>query len=285
MKRTLIASGIPAINKRPLFVLHSYRTFQTIVAVKATSMKKYLSLYELLCKTFGIYLSLGAGNGFINLGSQDMDVSIDELGKHLIANDPEKTLSMHLNSLEVQDKLVSTFIKKFETLIPQQKKLPIMIDESQVAINLYKEHFSTTQTCGTGMSFDDIKIHADATYMNFVDFMNIHLQCPYGFAQLCIFKRLADLNTFEMDAITVRIVEPIPILTFKEYLKKAGPDLVCIVQSHTPNGIVEVPLFLQARLVKDSSGVTAKRTTDPHHFYSLGDKQTNLKKEVKRRSA
>uniref|UniRef100_U9SSI7 Uncharacterized protein n=1 Tax=Rhizophagus irregularis (strain DAOM 181602 / DAOM 197198 / MUCL 43194) TaxID=747089 RepID=U9SSI7_RHIID len=40
MKRTLIASGIPAINKRPLFVLHSYRTFQTIVAVKATSMKK-----------------------------------------------------------------------------------------------------------------------------------------------------------------------------------------------------------------------------------------------------
>ncbi|UZO14902.1 uncharacterized protein OCT59_006345 [Rhizophagus irregularis] len=86
-----------------------------------------------------------------------------------------------------------------------------------------------------------------------------------------------------MDAITVRIVEPIPILTFKEYLKKAGPDLVCIVQSHTPNGIVEVPLFLQARLVKDSSGVTAKRTTDPHHFYSLGDKQTNLKKEVKRR--
>lgn len=58
-----------------------------------------LSLYELLCKTFGIYLSLGAGNGFINLGSQDMDVSIDELGKHLIANDPEKTLSMHLNSL------------------------------------------------------------------------------------------------------------------------------------------------------------------------------------------
>ncbi|CAB4410010.1 unnamed protein product [Rhizophagus irregularis] len=77
------------------------------------------------------------------------------------------------------------------------------------------------------MSFDDIKIHAataiaksgDATYMNFVDFMNIHLQCPYGFAQLCSFKRLADLNTFEMDAITVRIVELIPILTFKEYLK------------------------------------------------------------------
>ncbi|PKY41995.1 hypothetical protein RhiirA4_455718 [Rhizophagus irregularis] len=91
MKRTLIASGIPAINKRPSFILHSLPNI--------SDNSGHLSLYELLCKSFGIYLSLSAGNGYKNLGSQDMDVSIDELGKHLIANDPEKTLSMHLNSL------------------------------------------------------------------------------------------------------------------------------------------------------------------------------------------
>ncbi|CAB4480116.1 unnamed protein product [Rhizophagus irregularis] len=137
------------------------------------------------------------------------------------------------------------------------------------------------------MSFDDIKIHAataiaksgDATYMNFVDFMNIHLQCPYGFAQLCSFKRLADLDTFEMNAITVRIVEPIPILTFKEYLKSILMNLRPVISKSKFSSLHHA----QARLVKDSSGVTAKRTTDPHLFYSLGDKQTNLKKEVKRR--
>lgn len=41
----------------------------------------------------------------------------------------------------------------------------------------------------------------------------------YEFAQLCNIKHLADLNTLEKDAITVRIAEPIPILAFREYLK------------------------------------------------------------------
>ncbi|CAB4492432.1 uncharacterized protein OCT59_024905 [Rhizophagus irregularis] len=50
---------------------------------------KTRSLYELLCKTFGIYISLSAGNGSKNLGSQDMDISIRELGRYLTANDPE----------------------------------------------------------------------------------------------------------------------------------------------------------------------------------------------------
>ncbi|GBC18275.2 hypothetical protein RIR_jg1746.t1 [Rhizophagus irregularis DAOM 181602=DAOM 197198] len=152
-----------------------------------------------------------------------------------------------------------------------------MIDESQVAINLYKEHFSTTQTCGQLRPFFTILLRTA-----------IHLQCPYGFAQLCIFKRLADLNTFEMDAITVRIVEPIPILTFKEYLKSflfepcLTIPLVELFNAKSSTLMIATRPYL-ARLVKDSSGVTAKRTTDPHHFYSLGDKQTNLKKEVKRR--
>ncbi|PKY18769.1 hypothetical protein RhiirB3_523013 [Rhizophagus irregularis] len=202
MKRTLIASGIPTINERPSFILHSLPNI--------SDNSGHLSLYELLCKTFGIYLSLSAGNGFINLGSQDMDVSIDELGKHLIANDPEKTLSMHLihscndswpiihfkqtfrfhnqdyyrNFTPKQWLLMQLSPRKIsgeDFWVPiHQKKLPIMIDESQVAIN-----FSTDKLClvpsGTGMSFDDIKIHAataiaksgDATYMNFVDFMNV----------------------------------------------------------------------------------------------------------------
>ncbi|CAB4492430.1 unnamed protein product [Rhizophagus irregularis] len=146
----------------------------------------------------------------------------------------------------------------------------------------------------------------------------------YGFAQLCSFKRLADLNTLQKDAITVQIAEPVPILAFREYIRKhpevfetkvgcqnidklnllsyeatirnfddrnsaifssngtmkdgfnlpaflnnpttaffmpekeAGPDLVCIVEFHTPNGIVEVPLFLQAKLVKDPPGDTGE---------------------------
>ena len=49
---------------------------------------KTRSLYELLCKTFGIYLSLGAGNGHKNLGSHDMDASTQEL-KEYLTNDPD----------------------------------------------------------------------------------------------------------------------------------------------------------------------------------------------------
>jgi hypothetical protein len=48
---------------------------------------------------------------------------------------------------EDQDKLINTFIAKFETLT-LQKKLPIVVDESQIAINKYKELFSTTQNDG-----------------------------------------------------------------------------------------------------------------------------------------
>ena len=50
---------------------------------------KTRSLYELLYKTFEIYLSLGAGNGFRNLGSHDMEKSKDELKKYL-TDDPEE---------------------------------------------------------------------------------------------------------------------------------------------------------------------------------------------------
>jgi hypothetical protein len=42
---------------------------------------KTRSLYELLCRTYGIYFSLNTGNGSKNnkLGSQDMDITIAEL--------------------------------------------------------------------------------------------------------------------------------------------------------------------------------------------------------------
>src|SRR5207253_10667720 len=88
---------------------------------------------------------------------------------------------------EDQYKLINTFTANFKTLTSQEK-LPIVIDESQVAIDTYKEHFSTTQTegqlrpffsillravlklntgnflclvlSGTGMSFDDINIYS-----------------------------------------------------------------------------------------------------------------------------
>jgi hypothetical protein len=64
--------------------------------------------------------------------------------------------------------------------------------------------------------------------------------------------------------------------------KEAGPDLVCIVEFHTPNvGIIEIPLFLQAKLVKNSPSGTAGDTTDPRHFYSHGEKRTELKEELR----
>src|SRR5205823_4563153 len=47
-----------------------------------------------------------------------------------------------------QDALIDTFIVKFQTLIPNQEKLPIVIDESQVAINKHEKCFSSTLTDG-----------------------------------------------------------------------------------------------------------------------------------------
>ena len=58
--------------------------------------------------------------------------------------------------------------------------------------------------------------------------------------------------------------------------KEAGPDLVCIVEFHTPNGIVGIPLFLQAKLVKKTPHATAKDSTDPYHFYTHGTKRTEV---------
>ncbi|GET03476.1 hypothetical protein RCL_jg22443.t1 [Rhizophagus clarus] len=99
------ASGILVIDERPSFILHSLPTFQTIMPMKATSMKKcslrYLimlrkilvldlenhSLYELLCRKFRIYLSLSAGNGSKNLES---NTAIEELKQYLPVNNPEE---------------------------------------------------------------------------------------------------------------------------------------------------------------------------------------------------
>jgi hypothetical protein len=47
----------------------------------------------------------------------------------------------------------------------------------------------------------------------------------YGFAQLCEFDYLVDLNTLEKDAITVRIAEPIPILAFRDYIREHPTEL------------------------------------------------------------
>jgi hypothetical protein len=50
---------------------------------------------------------------------------------------------------EDQDKLINTFIAKFETLIPitqRAERLPIVIDEAQTTISLYKDQFSLSQS-------------------------------------------------------------------------------------------------------------------------------------------
>ncbi|KAF0490588.1 hypothetical protein F8M41_021936 [Gigaspora margarita] len=71
-----------------------------------------------------------------------------------------------------------------------------------------------------------------------------------------------DINTFNLVDFLNN-----PTTAFFMPDRHAGPDLVCIVQFHFPNGIIEVPLFLQAKLVKDTPPNDAKYTTDPHHFY------------------
>src|SRR3954447_9790855 len=75
---------------------------------------KTLFLFELFCGTFGIYLLLSAGNGSRNLGSQDMDISISDLGQYLTVNDPDKntlialrfTRAMLLGRLFILNKLL-----------------------------------------------------------------------------------------------------------------------------------------------------------------------------------
>ena len=213
----------------------------------------------------------------------------------------------------------------------------------------------------------------------------------YGFAQLDNIRHLADINTLDENAITVRIAEPIPIFAFREYLNKhpneleaqlyqnlnsvhynavcagflfepcltihlaelfngkickdhilfknidninkldlllsckttirnlddcnvttlcsegsmekenlpaflenpttaffkpeseAGPDLVFIVQFHTLNGIIEIPIFLQAKLVKNKPGTTAKDTTNPNYFYAHDGPTPELKIELRKK--
>ncbi|GBB90669.1 hypothetical protein RclHR1_01770017 [Rhizophagus clarus] len=281
-ENSINASGIPVINGRPSFILHSlpgsdneegYLHKETLAELLNNVMKspwlfllgtsgsgKTRSLYELLCKTFGIYLSLSAGNVSRNLGSQDIDVSISELVQYL-TNDPEKNTIIALRftraillgrlfilskllesnqgcnrnftpkqwllmqllprqisgedfwvpisrvfrglSQEDQDELISKFIKEFQT---EQEKLPIAIDESQLAITKHEARFSRTlingplrpffaillrtvlnlsagRLClilsGTGMSFDDIKNRTDSAIAKsggatFKNFFSIH---------------------------------------------------------------------------------------------------------------
>jgi len=57
--------------------------------------------------------------------------------------------------------------------------------------------------------------------------------------------------------------------------------LVCIVEFHTPDGIIEIPVFLQAKLVKNPPKGTPESTTDPHHFYPHGEERTKLKEELR----
>ncbi|CAB5117931.1 unnamed protein product [Rhizophagus irregularis] len=63
-KDSINASGIPVINKRPSFILHSLPDSDN----EGTSGSgKTRSLYELLCRAYGIYFSLNTEN---NLGSR-----------------------------------------------------------------------------------------------------------------------------------------------------------------------------------------------------------------------
>ncbi|CAB4412113.1 unnamed protein product [Rhizophagus irregularis] len=121
----------------------------------------------------------------------------------------------------------------------------------------------------------------------------------YGFAQLCSFKRLADLNTLQKDAITVQIAEPIPILAFREYIRR-HPEVFetkvgCLHYNASCAGFLfkpclTIPLaelfnaksFQMAKLVKDPDppGDTGG-TTDPYHFYSHGNKRTELKEKLR----
>ncbi|CAG8442052.1 1443_t:CDS:10, partial [Funneliformis caledonium] len=296
--------------------------------------------------TYGIYFSLNAGNGFRNLRSQDMNISITDLGKYLTANDPKKYTQFHKQrNFTLKNWLILQLLSRkldgddFWITISCQKQLLIAIDESQaIIINAGNLCLVLSET---GMSFDDIKLHAastiaksgDATFRNFFSIYDGFYECnemskfiwrflpldnklikstfnifqdhqrfivqflehalldtssmfqndvnknveiwqrnafnfiittfikscfpnlrkkkeawnkvlnimilnlfsyhtklvkgngiaeivQYEFAQLCSFKGLYDLNTFQMDVISVQIAELISILTFRDYMKK-----------------------------------------------------------------
>ncbi|GBC03374.1 hypothetical protein RclHR1_00510005 [Rhizophagus clarus] len=58
--------------------------------------------------------------------------------------------------------------------------------------------------------------------------------------------------------------------------RDAGPDLVCIINFETPDGIVEVPLFLQAKLWISNPPSNAIFATDPNSFYPHGDDPSRI---------
>ena len=72
-----------------------------------------------------------------------------------------------------------------------------------------------------------------------------------------------------------------PTTAFFILEKEAGSDLVCFVEFHTPDGIIKISIFLQAKLVKNPPKGTPEGITDPHHFYPHGEKRTKLKEELK----
>ncbi|GBC03588.1 hypothetical protein RclHR1_00520040 [Rhizophagus clarus] len=273
-KDSINASGIPVIEGNPSFLLHSLPDSDNnegyipedvltnlikkvmgqrwLFLMGTSGSGKTRSLYELLCRTYGIYFTLNTGNGSKNnnLGSRDMDVTINDLGFKLVPNKlqensnialrytramllgrlfiltkllefhrnnnfinftPKQWLLMQLFPLQIYEKddfwcyvardfrnldperhneLVATFVTKFKSFVPKQARLPIAIDESQSAIEKYKNmflptnpnnqtrpffvillrmvlHLITAKLClilsGTGMSFDDIKNFAPSS--------------------------------------------------------------------------------------------------------------------------
>ncbi|GES83135.1 hypothetical protein GLOIN_2v1737263 [Rhizophagus clarus] len=130
------------------------------------------SLYELLCKKYGIYFLLNIVNGSNNLGSKDKDITMIDLGFKLVPNEPQEnnnialryTRAILLSRLFILTKLLEFHIdNKFINItpnnqllslqiydkddfcfVPGQKKLPIVTDESQTTIRKYKNIFPPT---------------------------------------------------------------------------------------------------------------------------------------------
>ncbi|GBC05560.1 hypothetical protein RclHR1_00630007 [Rhizophagus clarus] len=94
------------------------------------------SLYELLCKKYGIYFLLNIVNGSNNLGSKDKDITMIDLGFKLVPNEPQEnnnialryTRAILLSRLFILTKLLEFHIdNKFINITPNNQLLSLQI--------------------------------------------------------------------------------------------------------------------------------------------------------------
>src|ERR1043166_2836349 len=117
---------------------------------------KTRSLYELFCRTYGIYFSLNTENNF---GSQDMDKTIDDLGFKLVPNKPQEnsnialiyTRAILLSRLFILTKLLEFHSSNSTNFTPKQwllmQLLPLQIHDEDFWISIASDFRNLDPEC------------------------------------------------------------------------------------------------------------------------------------------